>query len=126
MKTKAGKLLLGLVVCLALGLPSWEAAAADDWKYVTMSEGGDRFFYDSASLIGLPGSVIEVWLKKIGSDGSSSRILSEVNCSYKIIRDRQRIIDVPVRGRPDRDIDPGWRAMELDPAMLQLFKVLCK
>jgi hypothetical protein len=125
MRTKAGKLLFALLICLALSLASG-AAAADDWKYVAMSGKGDRFFYDASSVIPLSGGVFEIWIKKIGADGSSSRILSEINCSFKIIRDRQMITEIPDKGRQQCDIDPGWRAMERDPAMLELFKILCR
>jgi hypothetical protein len=126
MRATAGVLLSGFLVCLALGLAS-RATAAEDWKYVAMSGTGDRYFYDASSVIPLSGREFQLWTKKLGADGSSSRILSEVNCSYKIIRDLRRIVEIPLRrGRPDRDIDRNWRAMELDPATLELFKILCR
>jgi hypothetical protein len=129
MRAKTAVPLFGLLVCLVLGLAAG-AAADEDWKYVAMNEKGDRLFYDASSVIRLSRSEFELWTKKLGADGSSSRFLSDINCTYKIIRDKRRIVERPpiggIQGLIAGDFDTLWRPMELDSSTLQLYKMLCR
>jgi acyl-CoA synthetase (AMP-forming)/AMP-acid ligase II len=115
------------LLVLSVVLFSFRAEAVnEEWKYVASNEQGDRIFYDSSSVIPLSENAVQVWVKNLGHDGSSMKILEEINCSYKIVRERQIISErrgkslLPPRPRT------SWKAMELDPVMKKMHKVLCK
>ncbi len=126
MMKSAKSLLLGILAGAVLFLPCSASAVDDQWKYVTSTDKGARCFYDAASVIPLGKDVIEVRTREIGSDGTTTSSLEEVDCANKIVREREVTIDT--RDRPPQ-VSHGlgdWRAMELDPFMSQLFKALCR
>ncbi len=102
------------------------ATAVDQWKYVGANDKGDRFFYDSTSVTPLSKDLIQVWIKELSNE--PERRLVEINCSFKVIRDRQVISEGTnriVRRRPVK-LPSEWRAMEKDPVTKELHKVLCR
>jgi len=118
------------VLFLSIVLFSFRTEAAkavtEDWKYVASNEEGDRIFYDSSSVIPFSENAIQVWVKKLGHDGSAIKILEEINCSYVIARERQVVIErqgksAPLPPRPRSN----WQAMELNPMMKELHRILC-
>jgi hypothetical protein len=118
-----------VLLFLGIVLFSFRAEAAkavtEDWKYVASSKEGDRLFYDSSSVIPVSGNAVQVWVKKLGHDGSAVKILEEINCSFSIIRERQVVIErqgkTPLSSKPRSN----WQAMELDPVMKELHRILC-
>ena len=118
-------------MCLALllsaaALSSVSEAATDQWKYAGANEKGERFFYDSASVVYFSKDLIRVWIRELKADGQVKRF-EEINCSFKIIRDIQ-VIDEgkkKIAVRPSR-MPSDWRAMEKDPVTKELHKVLCR
>jgi len=119
-------LLLSFLAGSALIFPCRASATDKQWKYLTATEKGTRCFYDSGSVIPLSREVIQVRIKEIGSDGSTTSALEEVNCAHKIVREHEVVIET--RNRPPQVSHEltDWRAMELDPFMSQLFKALCR
>ncbi len=117
--------LAGLTVGIFL-FSSGTEAATDQWKYVGANDKGDRFFYDSTSVTLLSKDLIQVWTKEIGRDGQTKR-LQEINCAFRVIRDRQ-VVNEGQKKAPIRPQIPTteWRAMEKDPVTKELHKVLCK
>ncbi len=102
-----------------------EAAAADQWKYLGTNDKGARFFYDSTSVVPLSKDLIQVWTKEAGPDGQIRR-LKEINCSFKVIRDRQVVSETQAK-KPVRPPGPSdWKAMEKDPVTKELHRVLCR
>jgi hypothetical protein len=99
-------------------------AATDQWKYIGANEKGERFFYDAASVLVLSQDVRQVWIKELSQN--PERRLIEINCSFKIIRDMQVISEgkqkIPLRPAGRKD----WQAIEKDPVMKELHKVLCR
>jgi len=116
---------LFLVVIAAVFSSGAEAAADDQWKFIGANEKGERFFYDAASVIYASQDLRQVWIKELSNE--PERRLVEINCSFKIIRDRQVISEgkSKVPRRPVK-IPSEWRALEKDPVMKELHKVLCR
>ena len=102
-----------------------EAAVTDQWKYLGANDKGERFFYDSESVIHASADLRHVWIKELSAE--PERRLVEINCSFKIIRDRQ-VISEGKRKAPPRPVKlpSEWRAMEKDPIMQELHSVLCR
>jgi hypothetical protein len=113
------------LVMLASVFSSGTEAATEQWKYLGGNDKGDRFFYDAASVIYASQDLRQVWIKELSNE--PERRLMEINCSYKIIRDRQVISEgkSKVPRRPVK-LPSEWRAMEKDPVTKELHKVLCK
>lgn len=126
MMEAAKKLLLGLLAAAAVFLPGRAPAVDEQWKYVTADENGARCFYDAGSVVPLAKDVIEVRIREIGSDGSTTRALEEINCANKIVREREVIIETQNRPPQSSHRLTDWRAMERDPFMSRLFKILCR
>lgn len=116
-----------VLLVLSVGLFSFQAEAVnDEWKYVASNEKGDRIFYDSSSVLPISEHAILVWVKNLGHDGSATKILKEINCSYKIVREQQVISERLGNSRQTPKPHTRWSAMELDPLMKELHKALCK
>jgi len=100
-------------------------AATDQWKYLGTNEKGDRFFYDASSVIYAAQDLRQVWIKELSNEPEKK--LVEINCSFKIIRDRQVISEgkSKVPPRPVK-LPSEWRAMEKDLVTKELHKVLCR
>lgn len=97
----------------------------EQWKYLASNDKGESFFYDSASVLYTAPDVISVWTRQLTRD-APTRKLEEINCKYKIIRDRQVVLENPGKA-PNTRIRPSeWRAMEKQPATQALYKALCR
>jgi hypothetical protein len=118
---------LGFILCMLAPVCSSgaDAPAIDQWKYIGSNEKGERFFYDSESVIHVSMELRQVWIKELSNE--PERRLVEINCSFKIIRDRQ-VISEGKRRTPRRPVrlPSEWRAMEKDPIEKELHKVLCR
>jgi len=102
-----------------------EAPATDQWKYLGANEKGERFFYDSESVIHVSQDLLQVWIKELSNE--PERRLVEINCSFKIIRDRQVISEgKPKVPRRPVKLPSEWQAIEKDPITQELHKVLCR
>jgi len=113
-----------LTVC-ALVFSSGTGAAEEQWKYLGSNQKGDRFFYDASSVTYLSADLIEVWTRELTGEGPTKR-LREINCSSKIIRDREVIYEGKQKPRVLPKTPSDWRAMEQDPITKELYKVLCR
>jgi hypothetical protein len=116
-----------VLTVLSIVFISFQAEAVnEEWKYVASNEKGDRTFYDASSVVPLSDNAFQVWVRDLGHDGTATKILKEINCSYKIVRDRQVISErggkSPLPPRPRK----SWSAMEQEPVMKELHKLLCK
>jgi hypothetical protein len=109
----------------ALVFSSGVEAADEKWKYFGANEKGDRFFYDASSVLRISPELIQVWTRELTSEGPARR-LEEINCSFKIIRDRQVIYEGKQRPKIRPRMPSDWRAMEQDPITTELHKVLCR
>ena len=123
MKTSKG-LLLVLPVLGILAFSPRAEAVNEQWKYLGTNEDAERFFYDSGSVIYLPGNIVNVWVKELSRE--PVRKLEEIRCPDKVIRSLQ-VISEGQRISPSRLRDYyGWRLMEQSPPMLELYKALCR
>ncbi len=122
-------ILIVIVGALLYSSRTEAAGTVEQWKYLGANDKGERFFYDSTSVIFLSKDLIQVWTKELGRDGQTKR-LEEINCSFKIIRDRQVQTEgqkKPLPRTPIRPPSPAeWRAMEKDPVTKELHRVLCR
>jgi hypothetical protein len=118
---------IGFILIMgALSLSSGAEAAADQWKYLGTNDKGVRFFYDATSVIYMSKDLIQVWTRELTGEGPTKR-LKEIDCSFKIIRDRQ-VIDEGRRKTPHQPprLPSPWHAMEQDPVTKELYKALCR
>jgi len=119
-----------VLLFLSIVLFSFRAEAAkavtEAWKYVASNAEGDRLFYDSSSVIPLSENAVQVWVKKLGHDGSAIKILEEINCSYMIVRERQVVSERQGKSALPSRPRSNWQAMELNPMMKELHRILCK
>jgi len=116
-----------VLLALSIIFFSYRAEAVNnDWKYIAANEKGDRIFYDSSSVLPLSENSIQVWVKNLGHDGSATKTLKEINCYYKVVRDRQVISERQGKSTLHPRPRSNWQAMELHPMMKKLYKVLCK
>lgn len=113
------------VILLVFSARVEAATVTDQWKYIGANEKGERFFYDASSVMRISAELIQVWTRELTSEGSQ-KSLEEINCSFKIIRDRQVIYEGKQKPRIRHLTPSNWRAMEQDPITKELHKVLCR
>jgi len=124
MRTTAKLFLILCGLCI-LFFPQGSQAVNEQWKYFGSNEKGHRFFYDSASVVYFSKDIVRVWTRELTSDAPTKRN-KEINCSSKIIRDVQ-VITEKTNKAPHTSLTPSeWRAIENQPPMKELFKVLCR
>ena len=126
MMAAAKQLLLGVIGGAALLVLCGAGPAGNELRHVYTSSGGGLIYYDPASVSPLSKDTIGVLIKEVSNDGSTIRTRAEINCSSKIIREHEVIIE---RQNRSPEVSHGltdWRAMELDPFLSQLFSALCK
>ncbi len=108
-------------LAFSAGLP-----AEEKWKYFASNSKGEGFFYDTESIIRSSKDIILVWVKSIGHDSSVTRALEEINCSFRIVRDRQVIHEVQNKAPRITNTISDWRPIEEDPVFVELSKTLCR
>ncbi len=114
-----------LLVVGAVVFSSGVEAANEQWKYLGANEKGERFFYDSANVLFFSKDLVQVWVKELSREPATK--LVEVNCTYKLVRERQIISEAQKKAPiPPPRLPSKWRPMELDPAMKELHKMLCR
>lgn len=116
-----------VLLVLSIVLFSFRAEAVnEEWKYIAENDKGDRAFYDSLSVIPHSVDVVQVWVKNLGHDGSATKILKEINCSHKVVRELQVISERRGKSALPPTPQSNWQAMELEPIMKELHRKICR
>ncbi len=102
------------------------APSTEQWKYIGVNEKGSQFYYDAASIMPVSPNVIQVWTRELAPNLPPARKLKEINCSYRIIRDRQVRVEEAGRAPRFQNSPSDWQPMEKDPIAMILYKTLCK
>ncbi len=100
--------------------------STEQWKYLGVDAKGSQFYYDAASTIYISANVIQVWTRELASNLPPTRKLQEINCSYRIIRDRQVKVEQSGRAPRFQNSPSDWHPMEKDPITMTLYKALCR
>lgn len=124
----ANVIMLALAAVMGMASPLLAAGPSNEqWKYLGGSDKGTQFYYDAASVLYLSKDLISVWTRELAPNSAPTRKLREINCSFRIIRDRQVIVEKPDNRAPGLQNSPSeWHAMERDPVTMTLYKTLCR
>jgi hypothetical protein len=117
-----------MCVLFAFGIVLLSAKAEalkEEWKYLCSNDKGESFFYDSASVLPTGPDVITLWTRQLTRE-APTRKMEEINCKYKIIRDRQVIVESSGKAPNIKIRTSEWRAMEKHPDTQALYKAVCR
>lgn len=121
-------LVLYLTAATAMAAPPLPAGPSNEqWKYLGANDKGEQFFYDAASIVSFSKDLIQVWTRELAPNTAPTRRLREINCSFKIIRDRQVIVEkAGNKGPRQQNALSPWHAMENDPVTKKMYETLCR
>ncbi len=127
-KVFAAAMVLSLAAVPVMAAPpaAGPSLSIEQWKYLGVDPKGTQFYYDAASTIYISANVIQVWTREIAPNLPPTRKLQEINCSYRIIRNRQVKVEEAGRAPRFKNSPSDWHAMEKDPITLTLYKALCR
>ena len=127
-KTMANVIMLSLVAVMGMVSPLIAAGPSNEqWKYLGGSDKGTQLYYDAASVLYLSKDLINVWTREIAPNTTPTRKLMEINCAFRIMRDREVVVEKTDTKAPRLQNKPSeWHAMEKDPVTMTLYKTLCR
>jgi len=126
-KALAFAMVLSLAAAPVMASPPLAAGPSTErWKYLGVSAKGSQFYYDAASTLYVSANLIQVWTRELAPNLPPTRRLQEINCSYRIIRDRQVTVEQAGRAPRFQNSPSDWHAMEKDPITMTLYKALCR
>lgn len=102
------------------------AAGKERWKTVAGKNGEDKVLYDPDSVIPLRPGVYRVRIMGFDKDHSPRKSLEEFDCSNRIVRDVEVVVEKP--NRPvSRTVTPSdWSGVARESPRGELFKILCR
>ena len=99
----------------------------EQWKYLGANDKGEQFFYDAASIVNFSKDIIQVWTRELAPNTAPTRKLKEINCGFRIIRDRQIMVEKTDTRAPSlQNRLSAWHAVEKDPVTMNMYKALCR
>jgi len=117
---------LAAVLTMASRLPAADPSN-EQWKYLGGNDKGTQFYYDAASVLYLSKDLINVWTRELAPNTAPTRKLMEINCAFRIMRDREVIVEKTDTKAPRiRNKPSAWHAMEKDPVTNTMYKTLCR
>jgi hypothetical protein len=114
-------LLLGLLI-----VPSNAGTGSNKWIYIAGTKTDPGLSYDRESIIPVSGNVTQVWTKRLGRNSSEIRVLAEVDCANKIMRDVQIVVERPSAAASSLNRDRSWRGVVRGTPEGELFTVICR
>ncbi len=126
--TKMDEISGWILILFAFGiflLTSKAEALREDWKHLSSNDKGESVFYDSASILQTAPDVITLWTRELTRE-APMRKLEEINCKYKIIRDKQVIVEGAGKAPSMKVRVSEWRDMDKQPALKALYKAVCR
>lgn len=125
METYGKRILLLSLFCVGLLLTRAEAGS-ERWKPIAGKDGGPGLLYDPDSVTHTSKDARRVWIRSFNQDGSQRKVLEEVNCAYKIIRDIQVVTERPNKPPQINNNPSEWREIVREPPFGDLLKILCR
>ncbi len=102
------------------------AAGNEQWKAIAGKNGTDRILYDPDSVIPLRPGVVRVWIMGFDKDHSPRKSLEEFDCSNRIIRDVEVVVEKPNKPVSHTFTPSDWSGVVRDSPRGELFKILCR
>ena len=117
--------LILLFSTLAISLVS-TGAASEQWKAISGKDGEERILYDPDSVIPSGPRKLRVWIMGFDKDHFPRKSLEEIDCSNKIIRDVEVIMEKPNKPVIHTITPSDWGGVVRESPRGELFKVLCR
>ena len=117
--------LILLFSALAISLES-TGAANEQWKAIAGKTGEDRILYDTGSVISLRPGVFRVWIMSFDKDHSPRKSLEEIDCSNKIVRDLEVIMEKPNNPIRHSFTPSDWTGVVRESPRGELLRILCR
>ena len=120
------------LVLLFLLISSFEASNADAgagnerWKAIAGKSGEDRILYDPDSVVPLRPGVFRVRIMGFGKDQSPRKSLEEFDCSNRIVRDVEVVVEKPNKPTSYTITPSDWSGVVRESPRGELFKILCR
>ena len=100
--------------------------AKERWKAISGKEGEDRILYDPDSVIPAGSGRYRVWIMGFDKDHFPRKSLEEIDCSNKIIRDVEVIVERPNKPVAHTFTPSDWTGVVRGSPRGELFKILCR
>lgn len=101
-------------------------AANERWKAIVGTNGGDRILYDAGSVIPLRPGVFRVWIMGFDKDNFPRKSLEEFDCSNRIVRDVEVIVQRPNKPVAHTITPSDWTGVVRESPRGELFRILCR
>ena len=118
-------LILGFSFLLSFDAGTAEATN-ERWKAIAGKEGEERILYDPDSVIPSGPRVFRVWIMGFGKDHSPRKSLEEFDCSNRIVRDVEIIVERPNKPVAHTFTPSDWTGVVRESPRGELFKILCR
>jgi hypothetical protein len=102
------------------------AAGNERWKAIAGKNGEDRVLYDPDSVIPLRPGVFRVWIMGFDKDHSPRKSLEEFDCSNRIVRDVEVVVEKPNKSVSHTITPSDWSGVVRESPKGELFKILCR
>jgi len=101
-------------------------AGKERWKAISGKNGEDRVLYDPESVIPLRPGVYRVWIMGFDKDHSPRKSLEEFDCSNRIVRDIEVVVEKPNKPVSHTITPSDWSGVVRESPRGELFKILCR
>jgi hypothetical protein len=116
-----------IFLCLSSFFSSRLAEAGNDrWKAIAGKNGEERILYDPDSIIPSGMRTFRVWIMGFDANGFSRKSQEEFDCSNKIVRDVEVILERPGKPMTRANAPSEWRGVVRETPRWELFQTLCR
>jgi len=120
-------LVLLFLLISSFEVPTANAVAGNErWKAIAGKNGEGRVLYDPDSVIPLRPGVFRVRIMGFDKDHSPRKSLEEFDCSNRIVRDVEVVVEKPNKPASHTITPSDWRGVVRESPRGELFKILCR
>lgn len=106
--------------------PRTAEAGNERWKAIAGKNGEERILYDPDSVMSFRPGVVRVWVMGFDNEHTPRKSLEEIDCSNKIVRDIEVIMEKPNKPTLHTITSSDWRGIVRKSPRGELFKILCR